>query len=288
MRASLNSGHFALMARPVIDPQWLMALPAFFSEDASVVRAVFKLLQSAWQGSPAGTLNVPSIRALAEMTGLPLESTTRQLDVLQQGWKIKADVWTFEPMAKVAHSILATHKDALEHLANELIVQAQSPDLFSPCVADTRAVNEQLQHGQSLPVIRTAKAKAAVKRLLPEDFELSQAMIAEAQNQGFGIARHREIAQLFSDFARSRAERSADWDATFRNWLRRAIQWQTIMPDASGSVTASGPLYQFNDAQVVRPHVTAAPKSARARDDSFLALQKARQVYNAYSAASEN
>lgn len=272
MRASLNSGHFSLMPRLVVDPQWLQQLPAYFSEDGRVVRAVLRLLDHAWRGTPAGTVHVPNLQSLAELCGLPLEVLNRELKELQAGWRIgKAGTWVFEPMQQLAQSLLQSHKESLEYLANELLIQAQSPDLFGPTSGDTQQAVTALQN-KATPV--TARSTKAVRRLLPDLFELTASMRAEIEQHGLAPTRYAEIKQRFVDFARSRAERSADWDATFRNWLRNAIQWRTI--DVHNAEPGGGTRYQFATA--------GAARSARARDDSYYALQRAKEVVQAHAA----
>lgn len=285
MKPSMSSGHFALMPRPVIDPQWLMRLPAYLSDDGQIVRAVLKLLDHAWRASPAGSLLIQNTHTLAELTGLSRQKTEESLGLLQQGWKIaKNGSWTFEPIEQLAQSLLKSHKESIEFLANELLVQAQSPDLFGPANADTHQAAQILSSANGPATLAAGRmaTKAAVKRLLPDSFMLTASMLKEIQRQGIDSRRAAEVQQLFVDFARSRAERSADWDATFRNWLHRAIKWQTISPDEQQADSAQ-PQSGFSFGQTPSVRVAPAAKSARARDDSYQALQRARQVVHAYA-----
>tara|TARA_R110000850_G_scaffold250365_1_gene375288 strand:- start:17801 stop:18676 length:876 start_codon:yes stop_codon:yes gene_type:complete len=291
MRASLKSGHFALMPRPAIDPNWLLGLPAYLSQDGQVVRASLKLLNAAWQANPTGTLHIPSFAALAEITGLGIEKATENHALLMQGWTVnKQQQWRFEPIAELAQSLLTTHQSAIEYLGNELLIQAQSPDLFGPAASDLANTRKTQTEQTALPVVSKA-SKGKVKRLLPENFALTPGMHQELENQGISSSQAGHVQSLFVDYASARAERSADWDATFRNWLRRAIQWGNVTPDKTaptqtGAFSFDAPERTQPTRPRFAPRGSDAPKSVRARDDSFMALQRARQVMKTYASNS--
>src|SRR5690606_30348210 len=59
----------------------------------------------------------------------------------------------------------------------------------------------------------------SIKRLLPDDFGPTAEHATIARESGVDLIE--EFAKM-RDWANSNAERKADWNATFRNWLRRA------------------------------------------------------------------
>src|SRR3546814_14472526 len=76
----------------------------------------------------------------------------------------------------------------------------------------------------------TEFSKAKIKSQLPEGFRLTQQMVQELKKHHVTEEQFVDVQQQFADYARSRSERSADWGATFRLWLSRAIQWKSVVP----------------------------------------------------------
>src|SRR3546814_19489395 len=76
----------------------------------------------------------------------------------------------------------------------------------------------------------------------------------------------------FADYARSRSERSADWDATFRLWLSRAIQWKSVVP--------AGVVFDPSSSMVVR----RTNRNAEARAQSMGGLHRAQNAFSGYRA----
>lgn len=80
---------------------------------------------------------------------------------------------------------------------------------------------------------RTPKPRraATVKAVLPPSWAPSPAHYDQARTEG---AKGREWVDAESramrDWAASKGERSADWDARFRNWIRRGLQGGTTLP----------------------------------------------------------
>src|SRR3546814_674551 len=127
MRASISSGHFALLPRPVIQEDWLLMLPAYLSQDAELARAAMKMLFAAWRGTPTGSLSISSIDVLAHVAGISRDKAAENLALLEQGWERKKNgLWIFTPIVEVAQSLLASHQQAIQHLGNELVMAAQS------------------------------------------------------------------------------------------------------------------------------------------------------------------
>lgn len=84
------------------------------------------------------------------------------------------------------------------------------------------------------PRVRQRRAGRAVKIPLPDDFGVSDATRHMATEEG--LPNPDEEVKKFRDWARAKAERSADWEARFRNWLRRAAEYRKTAggPGVSG------------------------------------------------------
>lgn len=83
----------------------------------------------------------------------------------------------------------------------------------------------------------TDKSKASASRqktALPQDWQPSAANLADAAAEGLtDPATIEREARAFADHARSEIRRSADWDAAWRGWTRRAAQMPTGPPKQS-------------------------------------------------------
>jgi hypothetical protein len=75
-----------------------------------------------------------------------------------------------------------------------------------------------------LKVLKESKpvAKPKRKRILPDSWEPTPDHEAIAREQGVDL---KAQAELFRDHYKANGESKADWDATFRNWLRRAREF---------------------------------------------------------------
>ena len=63
------------------------------------------------------------------------------------------------------------------------------------------------------------------KTLLPKDFTLTAAMRAFAEGEGYE-GDIKSFFEYFCDKCRSDGRMQADWQATFRNWLRNEMKWK--------------------------------------------------------------
>src|SRR3546814_15513379 len=109
---------------------------------------------------------------------------------------------------------------------------AQAPSLCGPAADDLA--------NATTVVMGTDFSKAKIKSQLPEGFRLTQQMVQELKKHHVTEEQFVDVQQQFADYARSRSERSADWDATFRLWLSRAIQWKSVVPAGSSEVRRLG------------------------------------------------
>jgi hypothetical protein len=67
-------------------------------------------------------------------------------------------------------------------------------------------------------ISKVARRIPGGKRALPEDFGVSPEIEAMCRREG--LANPHEVLPRFADWARGKGERRADWEATFRNWMR--------------------------------------------------------------------
>lgn len=69
-------------------------------------------------------------------------------------------------------------------------------------------------------------------RPIPADWSPTEAHQAKASELGLNV--HSE-ADEFVNWALSKDERKADWDAAFRNWLTRSAKWKRERPSGRPS-----------------------------------------------------
>lgn len=71
--------------------------------------------------------------------------------------------------------------------------------------------------------------------LWPEDFYLTEEREMEAERAGLKIATIPETFAAFRDHAHDTGRRSADWDAAWRNWCRKAAERQKAAEAKAGA-----------------------------------------------------
>lgn len=82
---------------------------------------------------------------------------------------------------------------------------------------EERRVEENKRRGDSV-------TRAVSRTKLPSNFEPSPAIISLAQKNGWPDP-EKEL-EAFRDHHKSKGTLSADWDASFRSWLRKALQFE--------------------------------------------------------------
>jgi hypothetical protein len=80
------------------------------------------------------------------------------------------------------------------------------------------------EYSESKPI---AKPKRKTKIILPDSWTPTPDHEAIAREQGVEL---KAQAELFRDHYKANGESKADWDATFRNWLRRAREFSRGRP----------------------------------------------------------
>ena len=150
------------------------------------------------------------------------------------------------------------------------------------------AVNQRSKETVNQEQIDTHQPKSAVDARakgsrLPTDWTLSQELGDWALAEGLPRERIRQEADRFRDYWVAKpgaAGRKADWPATWRNWVRKAIENQTGVHNNGTHRQNSGPLSAVD-------RVNAAI-SARARErDQREAVQRGRRTFNADGTAVE-
>lgn len=81
------------------------------------------------------------------------------------------------------------------------------------------------------PKFSEPPAKPKRKQPLPDDFAVTDAMRAWFAEQGFGFALQGEH-ERFCDYWRGRGEPMKDWEAVWRNWMRKAADFAKPKPQA--------------------------------------------------------
>lgn len=66
-----------------------------------------------------------------------------------------------------------------------------------------------------------APLKRGTKRLFPEDWEVTGEFLRFGETLGLTASDVHAASDRMADWAKAGAERKVDWDATFRNWLRK-------------------------------------------------------------------
>jgi len=82
-----------------------------------------------------------------------------------------------------------------------------------------------------LPPEPPPPAKPKRKQPLPDDFAVTDAMRSWFTEQGFGFALQGEH-ERFCDYWRGRGEPMKDWEAVWRNWMRKAADFAKPKPQA--------------------------------------------------------
>lgn len=94
-------------------------------------------------------------------------------------------------------------------------------DPVTPCRTVPNRTVPSCTSEESAPA-RASKPKRKRKTILPDDWEPTLEHKAIAIEQGVDLEAQ---AELFRDHWKGNGELKADWDATFRNWLRRAREF---------------------------------------------------------------
>lgn len=80
-------------------------------------------------------------------------------------------------------------------------------------------------------------ARSATMKTCPDDFQVTDAMTAWANSKGFPGDRIEPETERFLDYHRSKGNKFADWQAAWRNWISKSVEYRGIQGnDAQKSV----------------------------------------------------
>lgn len=109
--------------------------------------------------------------------------------------------------------------------------------------------------------IPTKKGSGSGFRCIPKDFSMTPAMLAWAQEACPGVDVTTETAAMV-DWFTAKAKKYADWEAVWRNWMRRQVKFQSERGQSGNLSTFSG---NGRASPSIRP---TTPKS-RSMDDLY-------------------
>lgn len=212
----------AAVAAVPMQPSWYMESPAFQSDKPYVVRACLLMLERAWRSVPAGSLP-SSMTVLAPLVGLTQEQITLHFHELTHGWELVDGRVVHVQMHAVARAIWASQAEALDLLAARSAVVPESPDEFA-LVAPEAAPASPLKGKRAVPA--SFGLTSDLRNWLVK--ELS---VADEGDQDF-------LMTAFHDMCRSRAYKSADPAASFRNFCKNEPLWK--LPSRRRQVPTGG------------------------------------------------
>lgn len=186
--------------------QWLTENPCFLSGNARLVRACVAMLTSAWRNEPAASLS-PSFASLAAVTGLTEQEIAENFELLTQGWELRDERLFHIEMESLVERLLAKHGDVLIEIADRAVLATQNPEDF-----------ELLSPAE-------AESKGKGKRILREEWRPSPATIQTLAAMGISDKEDVDyIVSVMRDWAKSNAEKRANWDSTLLNFARKEPQ----------------------------------------------------------------
>jgi len=230
-RANTKNIDLSMMSYIPMQSAWLIQLPAFQSDDASLVRGCLKMLVTAFHSQPAGTIP-DTVEALATASGMPVDAVRKHYVTLTAGWKKgkSKEHLVFLPLYDMAVRLHEDHKDALKRLQDATVLAIQAPDLFNSELLPQQGSVLANNVGSALSRQAEALADTKIKHGLPDGARLPSVLSEFLLNQGFSLSLHEEIWEYFSDFHRSRQTKSASWKGEFRLWVMNQIRYGKLKP----------------------------------------------------------
>lgn len=196
-----------------LDPAWIEQHPAFLHPDATLSRALVKLILAAWRGCPVGS--IPSSHSyIADVTGLGVDRVAQVYTVLTDGFELRDDRRLHHiHLAKVMSDVMTAHGRLIEDFRTAWILSMQDSEQFELVGAEVSSAKSKAPRGKvSLP---KGFGYEMFPGLLPWVVELGY----ESDDQ------QREIMAKFIDFAGGRGEKYKAWDMAFRTYVRKEIEY---------------------------------------------------------------
>lgn len=193
----------------------------------------------------------PSLMRLAELTGLDRSTVTRNLSTLVDFGLIERDRSAGGQGKSTRYRLMEQMQDApVKQLQSAPVEQAQSATVADHKNRCDRSQNrcdrsqEQVRYAPRTirnpqePPERAQKRRA---RTLSKDFSLTVEMQAWAREK-FPDIDHQKETEKFIDHARANNRKQVDWQAAWRNWIRKADEFskqrQTKQPPADRTIPA--------------------------------------------------
>ena len=100
----------------------------------------------------------------------------------------------------------------------------------------SRPVPSRPEEPPSPPEGASKQKNRRQKTLIPEPFEPSESVLLKAGELGFSRQQELETREEFVDYWRSEGRLKADWNAAYRNQLKRVARQQSLAPRAPSTV----------------------------------------------------
>lgn len=194
-----------------IDPQWLLESEAFNSGVDGLAAAAVRMLFTAWNNTPAGSL--PSdYRGLARAAGLPEAVLVDHYDTLLAGWELREGRMCHIGMTALAVRLGQRYGDALQEICDRSAAAVQDPELFELVP----------------PVAKEPPRTTRGRRVLPADFALTdklrQELVEKAKITDEGDQQY--VFDKFVSHARTDNVMHIRWDQAFVNFAMKERPWQ--------------------------------------------------------------
>lgn len=235
-----RQGDMSMFSHVPLQPQWLLRLAAFQSDNPDVVRGAIHMLMTAFHAEKCGTIP-NTLEGIAFASHLPTGIVTQYMTELTTGWSIdrRRKTLTFEPMAELANRLDAKFPEALQDMQERAVLAISSPDLVTHELLEQQGepLAEHLG-GRTVEMAMERMEDTKVRRTLPENATLSKRMKAQLTDKGFTPDMHEGLWEMFYSFHKSRNTASASWEGEFNVWLMNQIRYQKVVP-AKGAIPAA-------------------------------------------------
>lgn len=232
MTSKRKAGDFSMFSHTPIQPQWLMRLAAYQSDDAHIVRGAIHMLMSAFHSEQCGTIP-NTVEAIAFASHLSVEMVKRHLKELTTGWRVdnRRKILIFEPMAQLVKRLDEKFPEALQDMQERAIMAISSPDLISHELLEHQGQALADQLGERTVALANERIRdTKICRALPDDAQMTVRMCDYLIEKGFTEDMHEDMWEMFYSFHKSRNNTSASWEGEFNVWVMNQIRYGKIVP----------------------------------------------------------
>lgn len=202
--------HTAFSALPFLplNPVWVLESRAFSHSDGRVGKAFVLVLIEMWRRG--GSLPA-SKSSLMQAIGMDVAFVDEFYDDLVCDFKMNDEGrWEFPPLSRVCQVMGERFSKEIESFAISSALSVQSPQEFG------------------LSVVEGVKAKA-VRGVtsIPKSFSPCAESKAHCRSLGYTDDMIRGVLDKFIDFSQARGTKSKDWDAAFRLFVTRELEFRS-------------------------------------------------------------